>query len=308
MDEKLNEILNHNPFSKELVGKWRTKLSEIANVKDFGGDKTQEEFFGNGYPYAHFVLEGDKKYINDARFYTHYIPQPFIGHPSAPIWILNENPSPFGSDVCAMLNVSDSARQLKWVNGAGQEPAAPNYVEANLHALGVRQELMLKQLRLVEDVSFFPLDPRFDIVRREGRALRSMFLWWRSFICGSERNRMVFPFHTENVTEEYAKQMAKKVFVLEAFPYRSVHFHDVEDLQSGKYHKFWKELVRYALEHKKFIIGRGARLIRAIRADEKLSKADVRHFNNWRHPTLSLGNVDGLAEVVGSLWGCPPSV
>ena len=134
MADDLNEILKHNPFKKELVDGWKETLSRIAEEKNFGGNMHQNEFFAPrtyhpcGLPEdrCHFILPGDNKFISDCRIATHYIPQPFIGHPSAPVWILNENPSPFGCDVCAMLNVSETAKQLQWTRMKNYKPVVAN--------------------------------------------------------------------------------------------------------------------------------------------------------------------------------------
>ena len=275
MADDLNEILKHNPFTKELVDGWKETLAEIANQQNFTGAQGYR-FILPCHKNADFV---SRRKAGQHVFSTQYIPQPFIGHPSAPVWFLNQNPNPLDGDVCAMLNVSQSAQ-----GGSGEYKQGIG----NLKDLLKRQELMLKQLLLGDDVTFFSLDPLFDITSNG----TSMFTWWRKHVCGNDPSK--FPFYRDSLTSGNAQEMAKKLFVIEAFPYRSANWSDVkvEDWTKGDYFEFWKELVGYALmQSNKKIVVRGALISKVSEIARSEPRATVMKFRNSQQVWLSSGNI-----------------
>lgn len=316
---ELKEILRCNPFLAKIA-EWEEVLDKIANKKapyDFS------PYDPRGENQFKFCLSGDEYRLRETpQVCTGYIPQPFIGHPSAPIWLLNQNPSPFNSDVYAMFDVSKEGSALAETEIVRVDKGVKKVSRCRIHAtenpdhrrirLLNRQRLMLEQLKLEKDI-FFSLEKVFDIgedvkVSDEGSqaAKTSMYSWWKSFLVGRDYGN--FPFGRIFEDNGGVTRLARSCFVMEAFPYRSKNWSDAKKVwREGPYHLFWEKMVKYACEHGKILIVRAgidkknkevcdSVLVQAIRgiarscAKDSVS-AKLYGFGNCEHISFSNRNV-----------------
>lgn len=239
MDKELENILKGNPFTEDLVDKWKNRLARHG-AGSFGTDN-QDDWF---------VLDGDTEAIaqynarngrsDTRRLHPEFIPQTFIGHPSAPVWLLTINPSWFESDVRSILRADSTRKQ-------------------DQDLLRARQEVMLDQLLLRDGATFFPL------VIKDGRYLfevsdaGDMYSWWNYAVRGSSEKN--FPLHGLS-----AEDVSQKLFVMEALPYRSSKWDERGMFRlSRSYDEFWTLLVKYACTHGKML------LVRAAESDTKVT-------------------------------------
>lgn len=208
--KKLEVILEKNPFrEKGLIDGWRKELAKIAEKQDFPYDPDKPE------DYKWFCLEEDKERIkkfNEGltldtrksentkrghRIHPEFIPQPFIGHPSAKIWLLNINPSWFASDVFAILNAGSNVQELTWrkkINNeslhlavGGETIPFVDDMRDNVKCLKERQERMLNQLLLEKNTTtFFLLNECFNIVHDKSDGIKdTMYKWWSRCVIGN---------------------------------------------------------------------------------------------------------------------------
>ena len=231
----LETILESNPFTEELVDQWKGQLKDGAKAR------------------CGFLLPSDEEELGkDTKIFSQYIPQPFIGSPSAPVWLLNENPSPFESDDVAMLSA-------KPAEGAGWQ-------YADEESLRIRQKLMCDQLRLkVDGGTFFPLEKVFDVTGGKG----SMYGWWHEHVLGGGTSKKCFPFREIFSYNAAAGLIAEGLFVLEAFPYRTKNWNKKYLNASREYHAFWWMLMEYAFENGKMLLIRANRNSQLWREIEK---------------------------------------
>ena len=103
MEAELKKILASSPWNKTEIENWRN----ILNAGQSG----------------EFILKADADVIasynrkcNKANYFIHtsLLPQPFIGNPEAPIWILNQNPGYCEIDHYEMLG--EKTKIQEWMN------------------------------------------------------------------------------------------------------------------------------------------------------------------------------------------------
>lgn len=293
--KELEIILKDNPFTK-LVGGWQDKLNEIIEKPDFlynSEEPSSQEWF---------CLPSDETRIRDFnndlsnevewkknkfRLHPEFIPQPFIGHPSADIWFLNINPSWFASDVFAMLNNKRSVRDLYMTNfkDTPGQPGNGLYLSQNkkqgqgirirfneendLQKIRERGAIMLSQLLLdYSTTTFFPLNECFNIV--SGNEKNTMYNWWRDIILGSGSRNANAVFVGRKIINDLkcdhckdkVRKLGQSVFVLEMNPYRSLKPDDKYSFigyglsEDNEWGRFWKRLVKYGIMKKKTFIMR----------------------------------------------------
>lgn len=293
----LDEILKGNPFDQKLINEWSGRLDEVAQNDSFDWQAYNGRFLlpDDIKAYETFGVRKTAEQI-----YPQFIPQPFIGHPSADIWLLNINPSWFPSDVYAMLNVSKAVRELKWKVCEGHplldccKKCKPlKFSQSGLgdkEVLRTRQQILLDQL-LFKDKTFFPLDKAFDFL--DGSTQKdSVRSWWLRTVFGASQKND-FPFRKELKGKDRTL-LRHSLFVLELSPYRSSspNAKFIEDRLTSSYGLFWRELVRYGLQSRKTIIVRAERnrcksslLVKALRDN----------FANFEDRVGWLGSVQSVA-------------
>lgn len=202
--QNLNEILKANPWTG-VIAEWEGMLKR-------------------GKPGTKFTLHGDEALVDasDDKLHTELPPQPFIGDPRAPIWLLFKNPSYCDLDRYDFLEPTKAER-------GAHAPHRPQ-------ALANRQHCLLQQFKLEKNASFYPLDDAFATVPLQGAANKGTHNWWYS------RLRWF---------AEYYKANHFPIFVIEAFPYHEsdggkVNQH-LERYRASKHCLFWEKMVRWAL-------------------------------------------------------------
>ena len=289
MKMDLKTVLKSNPFSDEIITKWSNKLSRMA--QDGVDDILTDDVL--------FALEDDVEVIKGRlnrknekeRIHAGFIPQPFIGHPEAKIWLLNINPSWFDTDIAAMLTV----KQANFDAGAD---------EIRSGGLQARQKLMLDQLRLEgKSVTFFPLNECFSTLHSpDAGGKDSMYNWWSKCVLGGGKEK--FPF-AKYLQYKSLELLGRSLFVLEMSPYRSKAPDKTfvkERIKHSAYGKFWSKLVEYGMSQEdKTIILRAEKdrsknsLLRLL-VDQVVPlhqrKAKVCWLKSCRNVTLSNDNID----------------
>ena len=181
-------------------------------------------------------------------------PQPYIGDPDAPIWLLLMNPGYSPVDVAEITGVIPenlekliNKKNLKFINF--QEKSSPER----------RRGLMEDQLSFNQKSSFYPLEPDFDVWAYDGESLQGSYRWWRwnllnGNICGCTPEKL------------------SKFFVLESFPYHSRRFDDDHIkpwIHSESHCLFWIMMVVYALKNDNVLLCRGEKIAGRVYAIAK---------------------------------------
>lgn len=261
---ELEDILKNNPWNVAEIDAWQATL--------------------NAGKSGEFILKADADVIASYNrkckkegdlIQTHLLPQPFIGNPEAPIWILTQNPGYSEIDLYDMLG--EKAEIDDWLTkekidileetesedspeGTENEDSpegtesedSPKETESK-SPLENRQELLLKQLRFEAPRSFYVLDNCFKTIKKHaGNKSFGGYEWW---------NKRLLQCDLCNGN----KDMLSKFFVLEFFPYHSRNFSETLSKTEVAHSKFWKELVSYALDQKKLLLCRGKKVFEEIK-------------------------------------------
>ena len=259
MDQRLQEVLRLNPFREKLVDGWTGSILNRAH------DPFSEDVENANS--AACVLECDRSSVSlvntrhscyESPFHMHgeFLPHPFLGHPSAPIWMLLVNPSWCHVDVFDMLNVSQEAVVYS---------ESPLFDDPKQRAAVIDQDktarfehrlcLQQNQLLLREDAGFFPFDSSLETCAVGGNVSYGANGWWKKCLLGPGLPN--FPFSAFRDVEDN-ESLGRKLFVLEFCPYRSRKFvpKTLKDINNGQsdYGRFWDELVRYAFEMQKIVV------------------------------------------------------
>lgn len=187
-------------------------------------------------PQARYVLKEDEpllKALPKERLHLNLPPQPFIGNPSAPIWILLYHPSYSPVDFLDMVGNASQDKVL------GRLPNVDT--KENLQS---RRRLIFKQLSFDTTCAFYPEDPSFKTMQ-ETSTTRSSGVqnWWRTHL----------PEKGETLLAKLDVTRAS-CFVLERFPYHCKKMPPSYASLSKEHSRFWKELVRHAVKTDKVIV------------------------------------------------------
>lgn len=185
-------------------------------------------------------------------------PQPYIGNPEAPIWILMLNPSYSIIDQYEMADAVPADEELLRIMQAfhrENERAELAYFRFNERSSpGRRREFLRSQLSFKLDSPFYALEEDFNVWNyAPNNVLHGCYQWWRRMLLG--RNRQASAIcHGDTRRLRY-------FFNLEFFPYHSRSFDQriVNGLaRSVKHFEFWKRMIKYAFDSDKIIIHRGS--------------------------------------------------
>lgn len=261
----LEIVLKKNPFTPSLIKKWR------KDIKQFGkGNKILSKL--------NFILPDDdmqdlKKSGNDCKVHFEVLPQPFLGDPNAPIWMLLLNPG---------YHVIDRYDHL------GYCPLCKE-ICCRKDMLHRRQKLLLDQLQF-KCHRFFPA---FDESFEESYTLMDsrncgIYGWWRKCCFGADKTSGFL------MNEEYSEKcsyVGSKIFAIECFPYHSKKF-SMGLIQKTKYYDFWCRLVLWAISNKKYFILRSEK-IRQVLLKSKINLPDDRvvKIKNCRNVALTKANL-----------------
>ena len=238
LDTDLTAILSKNP--------WVEMIAKIKSALD-SGKLTQ----------GRFVLEQDNALIciaetliedDDYKLRLNLPPQPFIGHPSAKIWILQYNPGySEGIDDLDYLGTSTS-----WL---------VSHMRHNVSQLQDRIRLICDQYEFKDGTGFYVLDRRFNTFRYGTQSGRGAYLWYKSTYFPKEGL-----FSGIGDSDEAQKRFAdKNLFVMEYFPYHSKKFRH-EFFPFLPSFLFWRQLMQYAFTHEKIVLCNGLNDLQALKA------------------------------------------
>lgn len=300
MSMTLKEVLDRNPFNKEVVERWKQDLDAFNK-----GDKQRSEL--------NFVLDGDLRCVKgDVRekLHTELLPKPFMGHPSAPVWYLPINPSYSDIDLYDNLGICpDCDKELDTSHEERHRSCQIwNHLDLGRDRVGAlveRQRLLLRQLRLENDYSFTFLEKVFDTLGDcSDRNDNGGYRWWQ---------RRLFGRGYRTVTAEYllkpssvlpdASLVGGKLFALESFPYHSKRF-NVKYYTSSAYFAFWTNLVKWGIENgKKFIVrARNKKFCELVSyAGIKFDAANAVKLSSDQNACITLGNLKGSDSTIAAI-------
>lgn len=196
-------------------------------------------------------------------------PQPYIGNPEAPIWILMLNPG-YGHleywETADVREIPENDEIRRIINEDLQQNKTKferfELVKKDDENLKKRRVYLQKQLSFFKDENykpvFYPLEEEFNIWKHDRKTLNGCYEWWLQKLLGRNKKNAV-------VCKGDRKRL-NKFFNIEFFPYHSIHF-DVtladEMKKDGglahKHHVFWQEMIKYAVNAGKILILRGAK-------------------------------------------------
>ncbi len=259
MSKQLEEVLTHNPWA----GKAKSWYKYVPGEKYyFAEDKAAIDQFNvnsNGKTVkVHFELP----------------PQPFIGDPDAPIWILHLCPGYSDIDLYDMVSIDHELDGTPIVKNCTKE------------AFEERRKSLFRQLDFSEPHPFYVLKEEFRTIKQQNRIhLNGTYGWWYNYLLEGPDS-----FLTEHDLD--------KCFVLEAFPYhcdttdKEKHCNPSASLiRKMCHHDFWCKLVEYAFAQDKAIIARRgvASLVENCLKNVKTDKLCV--FTSTQNIYLTKGNV-----------------
>ena len=192
-------------------------------------------------PQKEYFLEADKELLRSTigtKLHLNLPPQPFIGNPDAPVWILGISPSVNPLDVYDQCDAKREGLPHLFRFSGKEEKAQLNR----------RRELLFRQLTLKGDLPFYVLDEAFHTVEQpRGRTIAGAYAWWHRCLIGKKG---VNRFFADTVS------VSRNCFALELFPY---HYEGTptRELVLGTAHfHLWKMLLAYAQATGKVLIAR----------------------------------------------------
>lgn len=193
-------------------------------------------------PQARYVLKEDEtllKALPKERLHLNLPPQPFIGNPAAPIWILGISPSIDPLDVYDQCDAKREGLPHTFRFSGKEEPAQ----------LKRRRELLFRQLTLEGDLPFYVLDEAFHTVEKSGRGkVSGTYAWWKRYLLGKPNDPK--RFFADIVS------LSANCFSLEAFPYHYTGTPDKKVATQTRHFAFAKALITYAQTVGKLIVAR----------------------------------------------------
>jgi len=175
-------------------------------------------------------------------------PQPFIGHPSAKIWIIQYNPG-----------YSEYIDEYNYL-GIDRVPFQYRHKLKGVGTFAKRADLIGRQYVFGSSNNFYAIDESFDILtsgfRNNGHMICGMYLWYMRHLFPKENRIFAIDGNDAGALKTFAD---KNLFVIERFPYHSYGFTDDIPFASLPSFKFWQLLMEYALSTDKIIIVYGNR-------------------------------------------------
>ena len=288
-ESQLNQILATNPFLKEL-DRWKQVLLSFVEgrIKLDGLEFILSSDKENFSIYQKHIAKQSARW--DSFLHSEVLPQPFIGDPRAPVWYLLLNPGYSFPDRYDHLGVCSCCENKHFTGGESKESMFDRGRDRGA-ALKNRQFLLLNQLQLQEDMSFYMLDDSFNTLpNNKCYKRKGGYRWWRAVLFGANQPKgFLLP---ECGVKPDAVSVGKKIFVLECCPYHSTNF-DARVLWDGNdYMKFWMNLISWAVKVGKKFIVRSERVFKLIK--EKGLEIDATNhvrFSSERNVALTMKNL-----------------
>lgn len=229
------------------------------------------------YPTKEYVLPEDVaklKGAKDCEIHLELPPQPFIGDPNAPLWVLHLCPGYSETDIYDMVSIEKKPL------------GTPVKENCTKKAFDKRRKAIFGQLDFSAPHFYVLEKPFCTIMQDDKRQLQGTYGWWYNQLF--EKGEPLFQEGDEN-----------KIFVLEFFPY---HCKTDSKRKIGNpsdsimrttlhYKKFWWEMVRYAIDSGRKILARQG-LATKICKHVGIEKMDnVYVFSSSQNMSISEDNV-----------------
>lgn len=264
--KKLQGEAEFNPWL-DVASSWLLKPSGYKYF--LPEDKVKIEDYKQRLSEKANTLPNDKSHY---QFALDVLPQPFIGNPCAPIWVLLKNPGFSSADVYDLSSITRGKKLLLREDVSNEQILAiPNY--SNEEALKKRRELVCDQLRFKfenNDKAFYILRDEFKTIgnRAKGNKTLGGYNWYMKYFC----------CESSYVTlgNDCLKDLSRNVFVLEGIPYHSELY-----FNSGvrfRHQELWESLISHALGNKILIMRRGIykHIMHVVSCDSKLMKRFIK--------------------------------
>ena len=225
------------------------------------------------------------------------LPQPFIGNPCAPIWVLLKNPGYSSIDVYDLKSINGGKKEISKSGKIKKRDLRYLNVSSEEQLLRMRQTLICRQLKFDFDdgKEFYILRNRFNTLK-ENYGSRKVF--------GGYNWYMRYFFPEQGCLKRFVNDMcelkiaSQQIFVLEYDPYHSQAY--FESNVDFKHHILWKNLIEYGIKSK-VIIARGGGVLKHI--IDCVSREDLLKASNERRLFLFRGQ--SASFTVNNLyWPC----
>lgn len=199
-------------------------------------------------------INGKTNY-DELRFHTDILPQPFIGNPSAPIWILLKNPGYSSADIYDLKDINEGINAVR-SKGVREEQILHIDGRNDNEVLHERRRMVCNQLSFdfEDDSAFYILRPEFNTMPRRDEVLGG-YNWYKRYLCS--RNG----FLSEH--ENDIPFLSRKIFILDYIPYHSERFCHPRGVVF-QHQRLWENLVKHAIENNKVLVVRSDYLLNRV--------------------------------------------
>lgn len=271
--DKLKHDATFNPWLN-VSKQWLSEINNGINRDNFILSSDQENVENHNKCAVNWCCKNNKKKGSDSQlmyedFLLHkeIMPQPFIGNPEAPIWILLENPGYSTADIYDLISVEMGRKELMKDN-IGPEYIIENDINKEKSFLKDRKELVCKQLMFdfENDSAFYVLRPEFRTIRQVGRTVQGAYNWYKKYF-GCKTG-----YFSGNSC--LLKVLSNNIFLMEYIPYHSKRFHNF-DIRFT-HNNMWENMIRHAITEK-IIVARNPLILKHIKntvAPKEFTKAE----------------------------------
>ena len=312
-DELLDRLQNCPEFNPwlEVADRWLSELNHGKHTGDFvhlGDSENLASYEANlnaafskkrrhSKPHRSKRRNG-RPTKQDLRLILDLLPQPFIGNPFSPIWMLLRNPGYSAIDEYDLKSITGGKNAIK-KEGISVLSLRHNRGD-ECQLLLQRQQLVCRQLKfdMDQDKEFYVLRDEFNTLQlkedhNRSRKVQGGYNWYKKYLF--PENGCLSRFVNNMSKLEIA---SKRIFVLEYDPYHSrAYFESNVDF---KHHIIWKNLIEYGIKSKTIIV-RGGDILGHI--CESVSPDDLYKANNERRLFVFKGQSASLS-VNNMYWPC----
>lgn len=175
-------------------------------------------------------------------------PQPFIGMPTAGIWLLLKNPG------FSEIDLYDYWGTMSQINGIDMQ-------NPDLGLLQLRRELLLSQYGFSqrEGHEFYLLSESFKTCSVSGKG---GYGWYSRYLF--PKGGLLSKHCTSEIAEDRLAFCSRNIFVLDYHPYHSENYCEANsDILKEEY---WDKLVEHALTNNKLLVFWGSKILGKVKA------------------------------------------
>lgn len=279
-------------------GTWKSQLfvhpDDESHVREYK-DKLNKDFSKRG-------RSKDRPKKKDKQLILDILPQPFIGNPCAPIWVLLRNPGYSAIDVYDLRSIDEGRQEIRKSRELKLRDLMHSNNDDEQRSLRTRQELVCRQLKFDFDLGkeFYILRHEFMTIRRSSDACKKKsrkvyggYNWYKKYLLsdnGCIRRR--------DVDMDLLSIASKRLFVMEYDPYHSKAY--FKSGVSFAHHSMWENLVKHGIKQK-IVIARGGDILEHI--VKSVPKEDLLKASNERRLFLFKGQSAALSTN-NLYWPC----